>query len=81
MKTNQTLSAKITTTFNGVKIQVDDVWDQYRENIGFNGYDVACYISDGISVWPCGEVVDAEDDSPMTFCHCRLCERVRKLVK
>lgn len=74
------MAPKITITLRGTKIRVDDVWDQYRAGIGHNGYDVACYINDGVSIWPCGETVDAKENTGEQHCTCRVCERVRALM-
>jgi len=79
--TTRNMGPKITIKLRGTKIRVDDVWDQYRESIGHNGYDVACYINDGVSIWPCGKTVDAKENTGEQHCTCSVCERVRALMR
>lgn len=71
---------RMTTTFYGRKIRVNPIWSDSRFLIGFNGYDVACYIADGLSVWPCGEMIDAKENTGFDHCKCQLCEQVREIL-
>ena len=81
LKEPKDLNHEITITLNGANIRVSDIWDQYRVNIGRGGYDVACYIGDGLYIWPCGITMDDDHDNTFHFCKCRLCNRIRKLIK
>jgi len=63
------------------KMAVDGVWLDNLESIGHNGYDVAIYISDGVSLWPCGETVDAKENTGVDYCECNTCSRVRKSLE
>lgn len=61
-------------------IQVDEVWWDNLEYLGVNGYEAACYIGDGVSIYPCGHMVDDDvDPNEQEHC-CNLCSDVRALI-
>jgi len=70
-----------TVTINNIPIKVDDAWDSITnedyETLGTNGYDVAAYMSDGCSIWPCGRTVDADEGTGTDYCTCKTCQNVR----
>jgi hypothetical protein len=74
------IEMKKTIKLHGKKIRVDCAWSNTRESIGVNGFDVACYIGDGVSVWPCGEFVDVKEKTGDTYCTCATCGRVRVIL-
>ena len=71
---------KLLSITKRIKIQVDDVWENFSDHVGINGYDVAAYICDGVSIWPCGEMVDAKELTGIEHCSCVTCEEVREIL-
>ena len=57
---------------------VDELWFANLDSIGTNGFDIAVYLTDKISVWPCGNMVDDDQDK---FCPCEICKSVRKILE
>lgn len=60
---------------------VSSAWDSARDSLGHNGYDVAAYLSDGVSIWPCGRTVDAKEQRGTECCRCFTCQTVRKRMR
>jgi hypothetical protein len=65
------------------RIKLHGSWGVDKDSIGFNGFDVACYLGDGVSIWPCGEMVDVKEEKPeeWLYCHCKICDTVRENPK
>ena len=59
------------------KVYLHSSWGVDEDSIGFNGFDVACYLGSGVSIWPCGACVDVDEKNRL-YCHCETCDAVRK---
>ncbi len=77
---NCPVRSDVKVKFKGRSLIVDDLWDQFRDYMGFGGYDVACYICDGVSVWPCGRMVDSKENTGTEYCECDRCNSVRSKI-
>ena len=58
----------------------DSAWETVVDSMGHNGYDVAGYLSDGLSIWPCGKTVDANEGTGVDHCSCATCRMVRQII-
>ncbi len=65
------------------KLKIHSSWGIDPDSMGFNGFDVACYLGGNVSVWPCGATVDASegDGKDWLYCECKICNEVRKNPK
>lgn len=65
------------------KIKLHSSWGIDKDSMGFNGFDVACYLGDGLSVWPCGACVDVKEQNKKDwlYCECETCNKVRENPK
>ena len=78
---NEESTEPIWARVGGRKVWVAMEWDCCRDSLGHNGYDVAGYICDGVSVWPCGRTVDAKEKTGTEYCRCGTCMTVRRALR
>lgn len=58
-------------------MEASEMWADHIEGLGTNGLDVACYVGDKVSVWPCSGMGEESEGQ----CECDICSRVRNLLK
>ena len=69
------------------KMKVHFMWDLFKYGVGWNGLDVAAYVTGGMSWWPCGRTFQVggidgfKEDSGTEWCECSVCREMRSTLK